>query len=216
MQNRKPTILLPEGSETYVGFFMALVVWLWTNSQEWPALAQIVSIPLIYFAGWYTIAIITEDSRLYVKSLKILRTEIQPAIILVEPYVQKIKDVNEREMVSQALLTVDQILSELPRKRYGVMYSGYSEVSTQLKRLVGLLPEYIDITLHPAKAGRSYVEAIENGKKGLAGFGDWADGMVKRVNNDDLFNMTTNAMLLGSLRNLLGTQKDQRGKKDEQ
>jgi hypothetical protein len=157
----------------------------------------------------------TDADRMRVQAIRMLRSQIQPNLANnISRYIRQIAKPKIAAMLQRSTAVVEQIIEELLKQQPGVMLSGMNEVSTEVTRLAGLVPEYVDIQDHPGKAGEKFDQQMAEGENGIIGFNDWAIDMLARVNKGDIFKMSTNARLLGTLRNIFSGLKSQERKGD--
>lgn len=212
-QYRQP--ILPEGAEVWISAGLALLIWWLLYSNNYPLWIYLPVVVLVFLAFVLALNTWTDADRMRMKAIKMLHDQIQPDLAKnIRPYIRQIAEPKVTSILRGSADVVDQIVEELLKQQPGVMFSGMSEVSTEVARLAGLVPEYVDIQDHPQKAGAKFEQQMAEGKNGIVGFNDWATDMLERVNKGDVFEMSTNARLLGALRNLLSGLKSQ-GKKGE-
>lgn len=212
-QYRQP--ILPEGAEVWISAGLALLIWWLLYSNNYPLWVYLPVVVLVFLAFVLALNTWTDADRMHMKAIKMLHDQVQPDLAKnIRPYIRQIAEPKVASILRGSADVVDQIVEELLKQQPGVMFSGMSEVSTEVARLAGLVPEYVDIQDHPQKAGAKFEQQMAEGKNGIVGFNDWATDMLERVNKGDVFEMSTNARLLGALRNLLSGLKSQ-GKKGE-
>jgi len=195
--------LLPDGAEIVIGLIMAAIVWWTMSSAYYPFWAFAPVMILVFWIVYFSWSMSSEADRLYVKSQRILNNEIRPRL---ETIRLSLPAVSKREAESNLNLgfrATQDAIDELLKLDSGAMFTGLSEVNTWTRRLGEMLPEYLDIQDHPSKAGVKRTALMTEDEDGFVGFRDWAQGMSERVNKGEVFNMTTNARLLRSLKSLI-------------
>lgn len=201
-QYRQP--LLPEGAEVWISTGVSLLVWWFLYSNNYPLWVYLPVVVLVFIACVLALNTWTDADRMRMKAMKMLHDQIQPDLAKnIKPYIRQIEKPKVASTLEGGADIVEQIIEELLKQPPGVMFSGMSEVSTEVARLASLVPEYVDLQDHPQKAGAKFDQQMAEGENGIIGFSDWATDMLERVNKGDIFKMSTNARLLGALRNLL-------------
>ncbi len=213
VQYKQP--ILPEGCEVWISAVLTLLVWWLLFTNDYPIWVYMPVVVLVFLAFVLALNAWTDADRMRVQAIKMLRNQIQPNLAnKIRPYIRQIDKPRFASMLQGSTDVVEQIVEELLKQEPGVMLSGMNEVSTEVARLSGLVPEYVDIQEHPGKAGAKLDQQMSEGENGIIGFNDWATDMLARVNKGDIFKMSTNARLLGTLRNMFSGLKSQERKGD--
>lgn len=213
MQYKQP--ILPEGCEVWISAMLTLLVWWFLYSNSYPLWVYVPVVVLVFLAFVIALNTWTDADRMRMQAIKLLRDKIQPNLAKnIRPYIREIAKPKIASMLRGSADVVDEIVGELLKQQPGIMLSGMNEVSTEVARLAGLVPEYIDIQDHPGKAGAKFDQQMAEGENGIIGFNDWATDMLARVNKGDIFKMSTNARLLSTLRNMFSGLTSQERKGD--
>ncbi len=206
---------LPEGCEVWISAILTLLVWWFLYTNNYPLWVYIPVVVLVFLAFVLALNTWTDADRMRIKAFKMLQAQIRPNLEThIKPYLREIDKPKVASILRSSTETVEQIVEELFKKQPGVTLSGINEVSTEVARLAGLLPEYVDIQDHPGKAGAKFDQQMAESENGILGFNDWATEMLARVNRGDVFKMSTNARLLGTLRNMFSGLVSQERKGD--
>jgi hypothetical protein len=213
IQYKQP--ILPEGCEVWISAPLSLVVWWLLFSNNYPIWVYIPVVVLVFLAFVLALNTWTDADRMRAQAIKMLRNQIQPNLANnIRPFIRQIDKPKIAALLRGSADVVEQIAEELVKQEPGIMLGGMSEVNTEVARLAGLIPEYVDIQDHPAKAGEKFDQQMAEGETGIAGFNDWATDMLARVNRGDIFKMSTNARLLATLRNMFSVLKSPERKGD--
>lgn len=199
-QRRKPFIA--DGNEVYIAAVIAIIIGLamYFDGMGWQFYIPAVVVSLVGFS--YGIQLWLEDDRqywkgwaLYKESYAILGTVQSNLVKIQNPQARK----NVADGVNDARLIIDELFKATPTKFYG----GLTDLLRQVKRLGDLEVEYVDIQDHPNKAGEKRADLMLKAEQGFDGFRQEMASMLENANKGDIYNLTTNAELLRSLRNLL-------------
>lgn len=199
-ERRKP--LIPDGNEVYVAALIAIIIGLamYYDGIDWRFYIPAVIVSLLGFS--YGIQLWLEDDRQYWKGWSLYQ-EINSILGGTQADLVKIQNVQARKNaadgIKDARLIVDELFKATPTKFYG----GLTDLLRQVKRLGDLEHEYVDIQDHPNKAGEKRADLMLKSEQGFEGFRQEMATMLENANKGDIFNLTTNAELLRSLRNLL-------------
>lgn len=195
--------LLPEGCEVWISAILTLLIWWFLYSNDYPIWVYIPVVVLVFLAFVLALNTWTDADRMRIKAMMMLNAQIRPNLETnIKPNIRQIAKPKVASLLRSSADTVEQIIDELVKQQPGVLLNGMSEVSREVARLAGLVPEYVDIQDHPKKAGTKFEEQMAEGENGIIGFNDWATEMLARVNRGDVFKMSTNARLLATLRSM--------------
>lgn len=207
--------LLPEGCEVWISAILTLLVWWFLYSTGYPIWVYLPVVVLVFLAFVLALNTWTDADRMRIRAIKMLRAQIQPNLETnIKPYIRQIAKPKIVSTLRSSVDTVEQTVEELMKQQPGVMLNGMNEVNTEVSRLAGVVPEYVDLQEHPGKAGEKFDQQMAEGENGIMGFNDWATEMLARVNRGDIFTMSTNARLLGTLRDMFSGLKSQERKGD--
>jgi hypothetical protein len=215
---QRPAPLIPDGAEVWIGLIFAVLTYLFTKSiyEPWFYIALMT---LVYAFCIYMVNIITDDYRMWARGMKkrntvlqhldTIATELENLRFIDDDVIKQLQkriNISFNEVAAILQFCVDtsyEAINALDDQRSGVQYTGYSDLQTKAGQLRPTVVELVDILQHPSKAGGKLDEKIIEFVKGIDGYAEWIPGLSARANSGDLFNATTNAILLGSLRNLL-------------
>jgi hypothetical protein len=212
---QRPAPLIPDGAEVWIGLFFAILTYLFTKTKYEPWF-YIALMTLVYAFCIYMVNIMTDDYRMWARGMKKRNTVLQ-YLDIIEELVSKIGNADQEDLerrlgilfsivadkLQSSINTSYEAINALDDQKSGIQYTGYSDLQTKAGQLMPIVVELVDILRHPSKAGGKLDEKIIEFVRGIDGYADWIPGLSARANSGDLFNATTNAILLGSLRNLL-------------
>ncbi len=216
---QRPAPLIPDGAEVWIGLIFAILTYVFTKSMYDPWF-YITLMTLVYAFCIYVVNIMTEDYRMWARGIKKRNTVLQH-LETIEEHVSKIRNIGREDLERRLGITFSKVADNLQvsidtsyeaiialdDQKSGVQYTGYSDLQTKAGQLRPTVVELVDILLHPSKAGGKLDEKVKEFIEGIDGYADWIPGLSARANSGDLFNATTNAILLRSLRNLLGKEE---------
>ncbi len=200
-QRKRP--LLPDGSEVYIGVGVAIVIGLFMVWNDYPMWSYLLAVGVAFLGCVYGIQLWSEDDRQYWKAMQ-LKDELTQMLDSIERFARQIQSTTTRQDVNTGVNDARLIVDELLTKKATRMYGGLTQVEPHVRRMRVMIEAYIDIKEYPRKAGDKRAELMQKAEQGFQGFCDEMSRMLERVNSGDVFNLTTNAELLRSLRNLLG------------
>jgi len=199
-ERRRP--LIADGNEVYVAAVIAIGIGLamYFDNMDWWFYIPAVIVSLLGFS--YGFQLWLEDDRQYWKGWSLYQ-EIDKLLKRIQNDLTSIQNTQARKNVADGIVDARLIVDELFKAPPTKFYGGLSDLSRQIKRLNDLEYEYVDIQDHPGKAGDQRAELMLKAEQGFDGFRQEMAIMLEHTNKGDIFNLTTNAELLRSLRNLL-------------
>lgn len=200
-QRKRPW--LPDGSDVWIGVVVAIIIGGYMVWNDYPMLSYLVAVAVAFSGCVYGIQLWLEDDRQYWKAMR-LKDDLYQLLNTIADYARQIEDVDANRNVVDGLENARLIMDELLSQKATRMYGGLTQLEPHVRRMRIMIEEYIDIQDHPRKAGSKGPELMQNAEQGCQGFGEEMARMLERINAGDVFNLTTNAELLRSLRNLLG------------
>ena len=207
MQKKRNKPMLPDGSELYIGFGIATAIGLYMFWNNYPMWSYLLAVAVAFLGCVYGIQIWSEDDRQYWKAMQ-LKDELTQTLDRIVFFARDVLDAAAQQNVRTGVAYARLIIAELLKQKSTRMYGGLSQLAPHVRRMC-LIEEYVDIQNYPRKAGASAkrAELMRNTEQGFEGFGEEMARMLERVNAGDVFSLSTNAVLLRSLRNLLGQNK---------
>lgn len=205
MQRHKPK--LPDGIELYIGFGVATIIGLYMLVHDYPMWSYLLAVAIAFLGCVYGIQIWSEDDRQYWKAMRV-RVELEKSLAVIARYARDLRNTNAKQNVIQGVEDARLIIDELLKQKPTRMYGGLTQLAPHIRRML-MIEEYVDIQDHPRKGGPKRIELMQKAEQGFQGFREEMTRMLERVNAGDVFNLTTNAELLRSLRNLLGQNKQE-------
>jgi hypothetical protein len=199
--------LLPEGSEIYIGLGIATILGITLVLLGFPWWSYTAAALVSFLAFVYAFQVWTEGDRQYFKGMQIMDNA-RKDLDIIEGFSRYIKNVDARLYVVSGVKTARLIIDELSQQQPTKMYGGISLIAPHVQRML-CIEEYVDIQNNPRKAGRNALELMTKTEQGFQGFSEEMDLMYGHITAGDIFNLTTNAELLRSLRSLLPKSKEQ-------
>ncbi len=217
---QRPAPLIPDGAEVWIGLVFAILTYLFTKNNYEPWF-YISLMTLVYAFCVYMVNILTDDYRMWARGIKKRNTTIQN-LEKIEDLIPEIRNTKNEpleiklgisflkiaEKLQRSIDTSYEAILALDDQKSGVQYTGFSDLFSKTNQLTPTVVECVDILNYPSKAGNKLDEKIKAFVEGFEGFADWIPGLSARANSGDLFNATTNAILLRSLRNLLKKEQE--------
>lgn len=200
-QRKRPW--LPDGSELWIGIGGAAAIGFYMVMSDYPMWSYLVAVAVAFLGCVYGVQLWSEDDRQYWKAMR-LNDDLDQLLENIMFYAKQIRDSNAKHNVTTGVNDARLIMGELLKKKATRMYGGLTQLEPHVRRMRIMIEEYIDIQDHPRKAGSKWSELMQKAEQGCQGFCEEMARMLERVNAGDVFNLTTNAELLRSLRNLLG------------
>ena len=199
-ERRKP--LIADGNEVYAAAVIALAIglWMYFDGMDWWFYIPAVIVSLIGFS--YGIQLWLEDDRQYWKGWALYQ-QVNFTLNKIQNLLPGVQNISVRKNITAGITDAKGIIDELFKAPPTKFYGGLTDLSRHVNRLYDLEDEYVDIQDHPNKAGEQRAELMLKAEQGFDGFRQEMATMLEHANKGDIFNLTTNAELLRSLRNLL-------------
>lgn len=207
MNQRKPP-LLPDGSEFHIGLLVAAAIGLYMVFNNYPMWSYLLAVSATFLGCVYGIQIWSEDDRQYWKAMR-LRGELTQLLDHIRRDTKGVRSAEARKNITSGLADAHLIIGELLKQKPTRLYGGLTQLAPHIRRMFPVVSEYVDIQDHPGKAGAKRDDLMRKAEQGFQGFREEMARMLARVNGGDIFDLTTNAELLRSLRNLLGQSRQE-------
>lgn len=204
-QRKRP--LLPDGSELYIGFVIAAIIGLVMVRNDYPMWSYLLAVVVAFLGCVYGIQIWSEDDRQYWKAMQ-LKDELTGNLDRIVYFARQVRNTTAQKYVTTGVGNARLIIAELLKQKSTRMYGGLSQLAPHVRRML-MIEEYVDIQDFPSKAGSKRPQLMQEAEQGFEGFGEEMARMLERVNAGDVFSLSTNAVLLRSLRDLLGQNKQE-------
>lgn len=200
-QRKRPW--LPDGSEVWIGIGVAAAIGFSMVMNDYPWWSYLVAVAAAFLGCVYGIQLWSEDDRQYWKAIR-LKDELTQLLEDIKRYARQIQNITAKQDVNAGVNDARLIMDELLSQKATRMYGGLSQLEPHVRRMRIMIEAYVDIQGNPQSAGDKGQELLRKAAEGCQGFSEEMARMLVRAKAGDVFNLTTNAELLRSLRNLLG------------